>query len=245
MSANKYQKNSYNPWPLGQIKDEWVRPEIAWAKKNGYFTNDPREIVSEFESQIAKYAGSRYAVSVDCCSHGLFLALKYKLNTGEISPTSKIGIPANTYASVPMQILHAGLKPIFNEYAWNGIYQLEGTNIYDSAGRFTKGMYTNTDSIQILSFQIKKTLPIGRGGMILLDDENQYRWLLRARHDGRDLTTPYNDSEHITQLGWHFYMTPEDAARGLFLFEQLPEDNPDCMSSVNYPDLRNWPIWGK
>jgi dTDP-4-amino-4,6-dideoxygalactose transaminase len=37
-----------------------------------------------FEKKVAAFAGSKYAVSVDCCSHGLFLSLKYLQSTGEL-----------------------------------------------------------------------------------------------------------------------------------------------------------------
>jgi dTDP-4-amino-4,6-dideoxygalactose transaminase len=234
---------SYNPWPLGKLPESWVRPEIKWAKENGHFADDPREIVDKFESTIASYAGAKYGISIDCCSHGLFLALKYQLESGVINLGNELEIPSRTYASVPMQIIHAGLRPRFVDYAWEGVYEINGSEIIDSAGRFTKNMYVGSGKIQVLSFQIKKTLPIGRGGMILTDNKDAYSWLKKARHDGRDLNTPYDSVNHITQLGWHFYMTPEDAARGLYLFHQLPTLNPDSMTSQNYPLLNQWEIW--
>ena len=36
------------------------------------------DIVSEFESKIAEFFGSPYAISVDSCTHGLELCLRYK-----------------------------------------------------------------------------------------------------------------------------------------------------------------------
>jgi dTDP-4-amino-4,6-dideoxygalactose transaminase len=104
-------------------------------------------------------------------------------------------------------------------------------------------MYVETKGIQILSFQIKKILPIGRGGMILTDDFEAYSWFLKARHDGRDLSSPYDSPDHIGEIGWHFYMTPEDAARGLKIFSDLPAENADCMNYTMYPDLQQWKIW--
>ena len=41
-------------------------------------------------------------------------------------------------------------------------------------------MYIGGDNFQTLSFQIKKRLPIGRGGMILTDDK-KYDWLVKAK----------------------------------------------------------------
>lgn len=234
---------SHNPWPLGQLPVDWVRPEIEWARSRGFFKNDPREIVELFESTIAEFAGSKYAVSVDCCSHGIFLALQFQLNNGRLKQNDILQIPSKTYVSVPMQVIHAGFKVEFVDLNWSGVYPIGNSGVVDSAGRFTKGMFLGGSTVQVLSFQIKKTLPIGRGGMILLDDFDQYQWLKKARHDGRDLSTPYDHSSHVTQLGWHFYMTPEDAARGLYLYEQLPQVNPDSYSSSYYPDLKNWDVW--
>jgi dTDP-4-amino-4,6-dideoxygalactose transaminase len=74
--------------------------------------------------------------------------------------------------------------------------------------------------LHVVSFQLKKRIPIGRGGMILTDDEQAYQWLRRARHDGRSPDSPYIDDD-IALPGWHYYMTPEDAARGVLLFDQL------------------------
>ena len=37
-----------------------------------YNLNDPWDIVDLFEKKNSSYAGSKYAVSVDCCTHGIF-----------------------------------------------------------------------------------------------------------------------------------------------------------------------------
>ena len=39
----------------------------------GYDIQDPWDIVNAFETMVAKYAGSRYAVAVDSCTNSLFL----------------------------------------------------------------------------------------------------------------------------------------------------------------------------
>ena len=46
-------------------------------KSQGYEVNDPWDIVDIFEKKLAKFAGSKYAVSVDNCTDGMFLCLKY------------------------------------------------------------------------------------------------------------------------------------------------------------------------
>jgi dTDP-4-amino-4,6-dideoxygalactose transaminase len=136
-----------------------------------------------------------------------------------------------------MQLMHAGCKVEFIAIEWSGIYELNPLDIYDGAGRFTKGMYVGGDSLQTLSFQIKKRLPIGKGGAILTNSLEAYKWLKLASYDGRDLETPYDSSSHIKNMGWHFYMTPEDAARGILLMDKLEENLDDTMFWTNYPSL--------
>lgn len=206
-------------------------------KEAGYQWQDPRDIVTIFEEKLAKYSNSKYAVATDCASNALFLCLKYRQASG------KVTIPAHTYVSVPMQIYHAGCEPRFEDTPWSGIYELKPWNIFDSAARFTKDMYVKADALQVLSFQIKKRLPIGRGGAILTDSEDAYRWLKLASYDGRDLRLPYDHDAHVESVGWHFYMTPEDAARGIWLMDRIPEKNPDMMDWHHYPDVRKWPVF--
>jgi hypothetical protein len=37
--------------------------------------------------------------------------------------------------------------------------------------------------------------------------------------------------------GWHYYMTPEDAARGIMLMDAIPGSYPDSASYKNYINL--------
>ena len=232
-------KYKYNEWPLGRLPKELERPELDLIKSMGYEWSDPRDVIDMFEKKVAEYSGSKYAVVLDCCSNGIFICMKYLQSIGELKSEDIIKIPNQTYVSVPMQILHAGQKFELEELEWSGIYQLKGTRIWDSAGRFTESMFVGGNSLQVLSFQIKKIIPIGRGGMILTDDEESYNWLKLACYDGRDLTTPYTSDEHIKVLGYHMYMTPEDAARGIILMDNRPDSNVDCQNNTMYPPLNN------
>ncbi len=223
-------KIKYNSWPIGKLPKNWQRPELDVVKKLGYDWKDPRDVVDIFEKKVAKFAGSKYAVAVDCCSNGIFLALKYFKAKGTIK------IPSRTYVSVPMQIIHAGCKVEFEDIEWSGIYKLKPYNVYDGAVRWTKGMYVGEDALQVVSFQLKKRVPIGKGGMILTDDLKAYKWLKKASYDGRDLSVYYPDDD-FEIIGWHMYMTPEDAARGIILMDQVPEENEDSGNSEKYSDL--------
>ena len=219
----------YKQWPLGQLPPELQRPELSQLKDRGYSFGNPTEVVDIFEKKVADFCGSKFAVAVDCCSNAIFLILKY------ISNPQKVKIPYFTYASVPMQILHAGYEFEFIEKEWSGIYKLDPLDVWDFAGRWTKGMYEG--GYAALSFQIKKRLPIGRGGMILCNDYESYTWFKKACYDGRDLEKNYMEDD-IEMLGWHMYMTPEDAARGIILMDNISEINDDSHSHMSYKDLR-------
>lgn len=226
-------KVNFNQWPLGNL-DKWdQRTELDTLCSLGYKWGDPYDVVDIFEKEVAEFAGATYGIAVDCCSHGIFLCLKYLKAHGTIS------IPANTYVSVPMQILHAGCQVEFEEIPWSGVYQLKPYPIWDGAVRWRPGMYSG--GLQVVSFQLKKRLPIGKGGMILTNDAAAYQWLKRARHDGRDLNTIYTHDDFA--LGWHYYMTPEDAARGLILLQSRKKDFPDSANNTNYVDLRNYRVF--
>lgn len=219
----------YKEWPLGILPEELQRTELTELKKIGYNWNNPNDVVSIFESKVAEFTGSKYGIAVDCCSNAIFLILKY------LNRKDKIKIPYHTYASVPMQIIHAGYEYEFVEKKWSGVYKLDPLDVWDGAGRWTRNMYEG--GFMALSFQIKKRLPIGRGGMILCDDYDAYRWFKKACYDGRDLEKNYLDDD-IEMLGWHMYMTPEDAARGIILMDKISEVNKDSHSYTSYKDLR-------
>jgi hypothetical protein len=134
-----------------------------------------------------------------------------------------------------MAVHHAGCVVKFEDQNWQGVYQLKPYPIYDGAVRFTEGMYI-PGALQCISFQIKKRLPIGKGGMIFTDDREAYEWLKLARFEGRNLEVDQWSDEYAFD-GWNMYMTPEDAARGILIFDKLPKNNEDTANQDNYPDL--------
>jgi dTDP-4-amino-4,6-dideoxygalactose transaminase len=221
---------NYNPWPLGGVPKELQRPELDELRRMGYEFDDAREAVNMFEQKVASFWGSKYAVTVDCCSNGLFLCLKYLNMEGTV-----VIVPKHTYVSVPMQVLHAGYKVRFKDFKWSGAYQLSPLPLWDAAVRWEKGAYI-PETLMVLSFQIKKTIPIGRGGIILTDDVDAYTKLKFMSYDGRDLSLPYDHPDHVKCLGYHMYMTPEDAARGLILMSKIDKEG-DTGGSDNYPDV--------
>lgn len=201
----------------------------------------PFTVVKMFEENVAEYAGSRYAVAVDNGTDALFLCLKYQQHISPLKPgwePVSITIPKRTYLSVPQAILHAGYPVEFKDLEWSGVYQLMPLPIWDGCARFTKGMYGG--GFHCLSFHWKKHLKIGKGGMILTNDEEAVDWFKRARYEGRQEGVPYTE-DPLSVCGWNMYMLPEQAARGMLLLMNMPDDNPDMRE--NYADLTQYEIF--
>jgi len=197
---------------------------------------DPWDAVTLFEQKLSNYAGSKHAVCLDSCSNALFLCLKYLKIINQV-----IDIPKNTYASVPMQIIHSGNRINFLDMLWSGEYRLGNTAIIDAATRFSKKMYVN-DTFYCVSFHHRKTLKIGRGGAIFHNDDNFDKWIRPMIYDGRHKEIPH-EFDNYSCIGYHMYMTPEDAVKGLLLLENLPDDNPDTGNYKSYKDLSLQPVF--
>jgi dTDP-4-amino-4,6-dideoxygalactose transaminase len=199
--------------------------------------HNPFKIVQMFEEEVAEYTGAPYAVSVDSCTNALFLVCKYlKVN--------QVTIPSQTYLSVPMSIIQAGGEVVFDKTPstnhWQGIYQLKPYPIYDSAKRFTSNMYIQ-NSFMCLSFHIKKSLGIGKGGMILSNNKEAVEWFKKARYEGR--SEKYYKEDNITSMGWNMYMTPQEAAHGLSLMQNYPYHVEDVLEVNGYRDLTEFEIF--
>lgn len=201
------------------------------------------KITADFEEALARYTGAPYAVALDNGSNALFLALKYNRIEGR-----EITIPARTYMSVPCEIIHAGGRVRFRSVEGNtlkGAYPLEGSRVWDSALRFTAGMYI-PGTFMCLSFTGPyKHLKLGKGGAILTDDAAAYLWFKRARFSGRRECS--YQSDHFDMIGWNFYMPPMIAEHGLHLmagfYDQRgnPKHNEDV--ELEYPDLSIHPAY--
>ena len=182
--------------------DPFKEYALEEVQRRGYRIKTPWDAVAIFEEKIAKYAGSKFAVAVDNCTDAIFLCLKYLNAKGTIT------IPSRTYVSIPSIIHHAGSDFAFEDKEWSGLYQLKPYPVYDSALRFTKGMYIK-DSFQCLSFHRKKILKLTKGGMILTNNKDAAEWFKVARVLGRQPHKGifYKD-EIFTIRGWNMYMSP-------------------------------------
>jgi dTDP-4-amino-4,6-dideoxygalactose transaminase len=198
------------------------------------------KITEEFEKTVARYTEAPYAVALDNCSNALFLCLMHEKVKG-----LTIKIPKHTYMSVPCEIIHAGAKVKFTNEKAEGAYRLKPTRIFDSALMFTADMYI-PGTLMCLSFTGPyKNLKLGKGGMILTDDPEAYRWFKKARMSGRN-EVPYSIDD-FTMIGWNFYMLPEISARGLMLMRSFYKADgtkrhiPNAV--VNYPDLSKFKVY--
>jgi dTDP-4-amino-4,6-dideoxygalactose transaminase len=207
------------------------------------------KITEEFEKKLADYTGARFSVTLDNMSNALFLALYYEHNVKNRTE-SVIKIPSRTYPSVPCEIIHSGLKVEFEQVdgtTLKGAYQLKGSNVWDSALRFTSDMYIPNSHMCISFTGPYKHFKLSKGGAILTDDVDAYRWFKRARYSGRREISYHEDN--FDMLGWNFYMMPELAARGILLMNQFY--NQDGTKKTNqdlelpYPDLSKFKIYTK
>ena len=192
------------------------------------------QYISEFENQIANYFGSKYGVTTDCCTHAIELCLR-------LNNYNNLVIPNNTYISIPFTLMKLNIQFKFKDIYWEDYYQIENTNIYDSSVLWKKDSYV-PNSFMCLSFQYKKHLNLGRGGMILLDNYQDYKKLKKMSYDGRDFDKPWKE-QNISTIGYHYYMTPEIAKLGLEKFQEVKDIPSKKWSYKDYPCLSNMEVF--
>jgi dTDP-4-amino-4,6-dideoxygalactose transaminase len=204
------------------------------------------KITEEFEKKLSDYTGAPFVVTVDNQSNALFLSMMYENVKG-----MDIEIPCRTYPSVPCEIIHAGAKVKFKEVdgtTIKGAYQLYPTKVWDSALRFTSDMYIPNTHMCVSFTGPYKHLKLGKGGAILTDDENAYKWFKKARFSGRDECSYHEDDfDNNPVIGWNFYMMPEISARGLLLISQFYDSKGNPLKNEDlelpYPDLSKFKLY--
>lgn len=191
-------------------------------------------LISDFENAVAEFYGAPYAVSTDCCTHAVELCLRLR-------KYDNVTCPTHTYISIPMTFEKLGLSWNFVNDQWDDFYHIGGTDIIDGAVYWQQGGYIPNKLI-CLSFQFRKHLNLGRGGMILCDNKDDYLALKKMSYDGRLPDIPWAEQD-IDILGYHYYMTPETAQMGL---DKLPV----CKTTVakrwcwrDYPDLSTMKVF--
>ena len=206
------------------------------------------KITEDFEKALSDYTGAPYVVTVDNQSNALFLSLYYEKNIKDSIKTDTITIPARTYPSVPCEIIHAGLKVAFGPVEGKtikGAYNLIGSNVWDSALRFTADMYMPNTHMCVSFTGPYKHFKLSKGGAILTDSLDAYHWFKRARYSGRRECSYHDDN--LDMLGWNFYMMPELSARGLLLMNQFYNTDGSKKQQEDlelpYPDLSKFSVY--
>lgn len=196
------------------------------------------EIIKQFENEIAKFFGSKYAIAVDSCTHGLELCLRYTKET-------KINVPKRTYLSVPFLAEKIGLEREWRDDNWERYYTINygDKKIIDAAVLWEKNSYV-PNTFMCISFQYQKHLSLGRGGVILLDNEDDYLTLKKMSYDGRLPNVPWRD-QNIDTVGFHYYMTPETAQLGLDKLQTAIDTPPRQWVVTDWPDLTEMQIFKK
>lgn len=192
------------------------------------------ELIKKFEGEIAEFYGAPYAVSTDCCTHAIELSLRLRRY-------NNVTCPKFTYISLPMTFEKLNLSWSFTDERWGEFYRIGNTDIIDAAVYWKRESYI-PGTLMCLSFQFRKHLNLGKGGMILCDSPHDYEILKKMSYDGRLSDIPWAE-QNIDILGYHYYMTPETAQLGL---EKLPlaiKTPAKYHDWTEYPDLTTMEVF--
>ncbi len=192
------------------------------------------KVVHDFESLISDWFGAKFGVAVDSCTHGVELCLRLK-------GVQKISIPKRTYLSIPFLSHKLGLPLEWRDESWEDYYEISNSGVYDAAVLWKEKSYI-PNSMMCLSFQFQKHLSLGRGGMILLDDEDSAKRLSKMVYDGRTPNVPWRD-QNIDTIGYHYYMTPETAQLGIKKFQDAIHSEPRKWVLEDWPDLTKMEVF--
>ena len=193
------------------------------------------DVIKQFEDKIAEFFGSSYAVSVDSCTHGVELCLRY-------TNAKQISVPYHTYLSIPFLADKLQIPRVWRYEQWADYYYLTD-RVIDAAVHWQHNGYI-PGTFMSISFQYRKHLNLCRGGMILTDDKDAAVSLKKMSYDGRTPDRSWRE-QNIDMVGYHYYMTPETAQLGL---DKLPEaiaTPPNRLTYQDYLDLTDNEIFRK
>lgn len=191
------------------------------------------QIVNEFENKIAEFFGSKYAIATDSCTHGIELAIRYK-------KLNKIIVPKHTYLSIPFLANKLNIELEWKDELWQDYYYLSD-NIIDAAVLWKYNSFI-PNTFMGISFQYQKHLSLGRGGVLLLDDEVAYNTIRKMVYDGRTPNIPWREQD-IDTFGYHYYMTPETAKLGLDKLQNAIDTKPRQWVMSDWPDLSKMKVF--
>ena len=191
------------------------------------------ETVKIFENKIAEFFGAPYAIAVDCCTHGVELCLRH-------FNVKTINVPKRTYLSIPFLAHKLNINLKWKDENWVDYYYLNH-NIIDAAVLWKQNSYI-PKTFMCVSFQFRKHLALGRGGVILTDNKEISLKLKKMSYDGRHPDIPWREQD-ISSIGYHYYMTPETAQKGLDKLPEAIKTKPKQWSIDEWPDLTTMNIF--
>jgi len=196
------------------------------------------ELIDIFEKKVAEFFGAKFGVAVDSCTHGIELCLRYMKE-------DRINVPKRTYLSVAFLAEKLNIERVWRDEDWEDFYTLNygKKRIIDAAVLWRKNSYL-PNTFMCLSFQFQKHLSLGRGGMILLDNQDDYLQLKKMSYDGRLPNIPWRE-QNIDSLGFHYYMTPETAKLGLDKLQNAINETTRKWVITDWPDLTKMTVFSK
>ena len=246
---------------LGPFGDKSDIDSIGEVIESGWWGKGPK--VQEFEEKFAELVGAKHAIAVTSNSHGQDLVMKALGIKGVdvINPTisfvataqiplwndctsnivdvdkTNLNITAEEVekwkkpnSEVCIAVNMAGIPAPIDE-----IRKVFGGYIIEDCAHscYTEGAGTKGD-VAVWSFQAVKTMPIGDGGMITLNDDdlaNRIREMLWfgvsstwSRASDKSGTRPgYAWDYQVDKLGYKYYMIDIIAALGLSQMKKLPQ----------------------
>jgi dTDP-4-amino-4,6-dideoxygalactose transaminase len=193
------------------------------------------DVIKQFEDKIAEFFNSPYAISVDSCTHGVELCLRY-------TNAKQINVPCHTYLSIPFLAEKLQIPRVWHYEQWADYYYLTD-RVIDAAVHWQHNGYIPGTFMNI-SFQYRKHLNLCRGGMILTDDKDAALALKKMSYDGRTPDRSWRE-QNIDMVGYHYYMTPETAQLGLDKLPQAIATPPIRLTYRDYLDLTDNDIFKK
>ena len=189
--------------------------------------------IRDFEVEVASFFGAPFAVATDCCTHAVELCLRY-------TKAKKITVPKHTYISIPMLATKLLISLEWRDLDWRDYYNVTD-KVIDAAVLWRADSYV-PQTFMCISFQFKKHLSLGRGGIILTDDLAAAKELKKMSYDGRTPDTPWA-SQNIDTMGYHYYMTPETAEMGSAKLPHAIATKPKQWTTSDWPDLTKMDIF--
>ena len=126
------------------------------------------------------------------------------------------------------------------EENWKDYYYLTH-NIIDAAVLWKENSYI-PKTFMCVSFQFRKHLALGRGGIILTDNKQAALDLKKLTYDGRHPDIPWRE-QNIETMGYHYYMTPETDELGLKKLSRAINNKPIQWTINDWPDVSKMKVF--